>query len=111
MAESNLTPDPLPETFDSFEEMAEFWDRHDITDYEEYLTPVEMEIAVTAQHKYVITLSEMLDAKLRQIQKKEGVSLTTLINLWVQEKLQEYSGSWVDIIWLAPDEYDRDLRM
>jgi hypothetical protein len=38
MAEKNKTAkDSLPETFDTFEEMAEFWDTHDITDYEEYL--------------------------------------------------------------------------
>jgi hypothetical protein len=93
MAESNRTPDPLPETFDSFEEMAEFWDTHDITDYEEYLTPVEMEVVSSPKHEYVITLSDTLDTKLRQIQKKEGVSLTTLVNLWVQEKLQQSSES------------------
>ncbi|NJN94579.1 MAG: hypothetical protein HC875_11025 [Anaerolineales bacterium] len=32
----------LPDTFGTFEEMAEFWDTHDVTDYEEYLTPVEV---------------------------------------------------------------------
>ncbi len=37
--------DPLPETFDTFDEMADFWDTHDVTDYAEYLTPVEMSIA------------------------------------------------------------------
>lgn len=45
MAENKTTKDPLPETFDTFEEMAEFWDTHDVTDCEEYLTPVEAMIA------------------------------------------------------------------
>jgi hypothetical protein len=90
MATDKTNKDPLPETFDSFEEMAEFWDTHDITDYEEYLTPVEATISAHPKHEYVITLSDSLDALLHKVQKKEGVSLNTLVNLWVQEKLQNY---------------------
>jgi hypothetical protein len=90
MAENKTTKDPLPETFDTFKEMAEFWDTHDVTDYEEYLTQVEVNIAAHLKHEYVIVLSDTLDAQLRKIQQKEGVPLNTLINLWVQEKLQQY---------------------
>jgi hypothetical protein len=93
MAENNPTKDPLPETFDTFEEMAEFWDTHDVTDYEEHLTPVEVNVSTQPRHEYVITLSDTLDSALHKIQQKEGVSLNTLINLWVQEKLQQYFGS------------------
>ncbi|MBI1880545.1 MAG: hypothetical protein HYR94_20400 [Chloroflexi bacterium] len=42
MTENKTTRDALPETFDTFEEMAEFWDTHDVTDYEDYLAPVEV---------------------------------------------------------------------
>lgn len=91
MAENKATRDPLPETFDTFEEMAEFWDTHDITDYEGYLTPVEVNVAAHPRHEYVIALSDTLDATLRKVQQKEGVPLGTLINLWVQEKLQQYA--------------------
>jgi len=88
----NKTPKaPLPETFKTFEEMADFWDTHDVTDYEEYLTPVEVNVSTHPKHNYVITLSDTLDTALRQVQQKEGVSLNTLINLWVQEKLQQYT--------------------
>jgi hypothetical protein len=90
MAENKTTRDPLPETFFTFEQMAEFWDTHDITDYEEYLTPVETNVAAHPRHEYVIVLSDTLDAMLRKVQQKEGVPLNTLINLWVQEKLQQY---------------------
>ena len=91
MAENKPSRDPLPETFDTIEEIAEFWDAHDITDYEEYLTPVEANISAQPKHEYVITLSDTLDALLHKAQQKEGVSLNTLINLWVQEKLQQYA--------------------
>ena len=90
MAENRTTKDPLPETFDTFAEMAEFWDTHDVTDYKEYLTPVEVNVVAHPRHEYVIVLSDTLDAMLRKVQQKEGVPLNTLINLWVQEKLQQY---------------------
>lgn len=90
MAGSKTPKEPLPETFDTFEEMAEFWDTHDVTDYEEYLTPVEVTVAAQPRHTYMITLSDTLDSALRQVQQREGVPLNTLINLWVQEKLQQY---------------------
>lgn len=90
MAKNNTTKDPLPETFNTFEEMAEFWDTHDVTDYEEFLTPVEVNIAAQPRHEYVIVLSDTLDTALRKVQQKEGVPVGTLVNLWVQEKLQQY---------------------
>lgn len=85
--------DPLPASFDTFEEMAEFWDAHDITDYEEYLTTVEASVVEHPEHEYVIILSDTLNATLRQVQQREGVPINTLINLWVQERLQGYTVS------------------
>ncbi|MCB8945360.1 MAG: hypothetical protein H6658_16555 [Ardenticatenaceae bacterium] len=82
--------DPIPETFDTLDELAEFWDTHDLTDYEAYLTPVEMEMNDTLSHEYVIVLSDSLDNLLHKVQSREGVPLNTLINLWVQEKLLSY---------------------
>ncbi|MCU0916415.1 MAG: BrnA antitoxin family protein, partial [Planctomycetes bacterium] len=36
--------DPLPGEFRSPEEAAEFWDTHNVTDYEEFLEPVEIDV-------------------------------------------------------------------
>jgi hypothetical protein len=83
----------LPEEFETLEELAEFWDTHDVTDYADYLTPVECEVVAHPTHEYVITLSDTLDALMREVQNREGVSINTLINLWVQEKLQQYQAS------------------
>ena len=91
MAKNRTTRDPLPETFATLEEIAEFWDRHDITEYDEYLIPVEIQVAAHPRHEYVIALSDTLDVVLRKVQQREGVPLNTLINLWVQEKLQQYA--------------------
>lgn len=92
MDENKNVVDPLPETFDTFEEMADFWETHDVTDYAEFLTPVEMSIAEHPVTEYVITLSDTQDDLLQRATEREGISLTALINAWVQEKLQEYAA-------------------
>lgn len=88
----HLTPQ-LPETFDTIEQMANFWDTHDLTDYAEFLTPVEADVALHPTHDYVISLSDSLNTLLQQTVQQEGVSINTLVNLWVQEKLQTYTAS------------------
>lgn len=91
MAKNKTVRDPLPETFVTLQEIAEFWDTHDVSDYEEYLTPVEeVNVAAHPRHEYVVVLSDTLDTALRKIQQKEGISLNTLINLWIQEKLHQH---------------------
>lgn len=91
MPKSDSAETTLPDTFDTLEEMADFWDSHDVTDFEEFLIPVDASVDEKPRHEYVITLSDSLDTLLQQVQKSEGVSLNTLINHWVQEKLQEYA--------------------
>jgi len=93
MDENKNVVDPLPETFDTFEEMADFWETHDMTDYAEYLTPVEMTIAEHPRSEYLISLSDAEDDLLQKATQREGKPLTALLNGWVQEKLQEYAAS------------------
>ena len=50
MIEKNDQIDPIPDAFKSEDEAAEFWDSHSITDYEEFLEPVELEINLKRQH-------------------------------------------------------------
>ena len=91
MEEKNKTErDLLPDEFETFEEMAAFWDTHDVADYTDYLTAVPVEVTSQPTHEYSIVLSDTLNKIIREAQKQEGVSMGTLINLWVQEKLQQY---------------------
>lgn len=91
MVEKNKhTPDSLPEEFDTFEELSEFWDAHDLADYGDSLTPVSISVIAEPTHEYVISLSETLNELMREAEKQEGVSVGTLVNLWVQERLQQY---------------------
>ncbi len=82
--------DLLPDEFETFEELSTFWETHDVTDYAEHLTAVSIEVTPQPTHEYKIVLSDTLNTIIREAQKQEGVSIGTLINLWVQEKLQQY---------------------
>jgi predicted phosphatase len=82
--------DQLPDEFETFEELSTFWDSHDVTDYEDQLTAVSVEVTSQPTHEYKIVLSDTLNKIIREAQKQEGVSIGTLVNLWVQEKLQQY---------------------
>jgi hypothetical protein len=72
----------------SYEEIAEFWDTHDFSDYWDQSEPVEFEIDIQGEEIYYAVDRE-LSAKIQYIAKKHGISADTLINLWLQEELQE----------------------
>ena len=50
MANTNRQIDPLPDEFASEEEAGEFWDTHSLTDYEEFLEPVNLEVKIERRH-------------------------------------------------------------
>lgn len=73
MPRNKKSPVDLPETFATLEEMAEFWDTHDIADYEQYLTTVEVTIAAQPKHESAITQSDSFNTMLRRALPTEGV--------------------------------------
>ncbi len=92
MVENKLNQNTLPAMTATLEEMGEFWDTHDTTEYEGDWTPVEIQVVAHPRHEYVITLSDTLNTALHRVQQQEGVPLNTLVNLWIQEKLQALAG-------------------
>lgn len=82
--------DPIPAQFTSFEELANFWETHELTDYEDQLQEVKYRVVRKPTRRFVVTLSDELTRALRKATHREGVSMQTLINLWVQERLQQY---------------------
>lgn len=50
MPRTDSQVDPLPDEFKSEDEAAEFWDTHSITDYEEFLEPVGLEVDLKRRH-------------------------------------------------------------
>ena len=72
----------------SYKEIGEFWDNHDLGDYWNQTQPAEFEVDIQYEAIY-FPLDITLSKRVRSIAKQRGVSTETLINLWVQEKLQE----------------------
>lgn len=67
----------------TLKEIGAFWDTHDFTDYD----TAAPDVSVTFRHSIAIELSLFealeIEAQLR------GVSAETLVNLWLQQKLDE----------------------
>ncbi|MGH7901971.1 MAG: CopG family antitoxin [Thermodesulfobacteriota bacterium] len=72
----------------SYKEIGAFWDTHDLAKYWEQTQPIEFEIDIKSETTYY-PLDKALSAKIRSIARKKGVSPGTLLNLWVQEKIQK----------------------
>ena len=72
----------------SYEEIGEFWDSHDTDEFLDQSHPVEFEIDIKSGKTY-FAVDTTLDKKLSAVAKERGISAETLLNLWVQEKLQE----------------------
>jgi len=72
----------------SYKEIGEFWDTHDLADYCDKTEPVDFEVDIQSEVTYY-ALDNELSAKVRSLAKKRGVAASTLLNLWVQEKIFE----------------------
>lgn len=72
----------------TYQEMGEFWDTHDTTDYEDQTFEVEFEVDLKSEVTY-LPLEKTLSSRMRALAKQRGVSPETLLNLWIQEKLQK----------------------
>jgi predicted DNA binding CopG/RHH family protein len=78
----------LPKT-DSIEELARFWDEHDLTDFEDELEEVTEPVFRRSEHATIqIHLPWQELEQLRRLASKAGVDDTTLIQEWIHEKLQ-----------------------
>lgn len=67
----------------TLEDMGTFWDTHDFTDYDTDAPDVTFTIARAVQIE-----AELLVALEQQAQVR-GVSVETLVNLWLQQKLSD----------------------
>ena len=76
--------------FKSYKEEAGWWDTHDITEIEG-LEPVEEEVFIKPKKQVVsIRLEGRLVEQLKRIAQEKGIGHTTLVRMWVIEKLKEH---------------------
>lgn len=72
----------------SYKEIGEYWDRHDIAEHWEETKPAEFEVDIKSEVTYY-AVDNKLSAKVHEFARRRGISPDTLLNLWLQEKLQE----------------------
>ena len=81
MAESRLSSISKADTD---EKIGEFWDTHDITDYDNPDLPdVEFEVACN------VTVETSLLNEIEQRASQQGMERDALVNIWLRQKLAE----------------------
>ena len=89
MAKKNKR-DPLPESFRTIEEAAEFWDAHSLADYWEYTTPVKFDVKLPKEPRRYYPIEESLARRISKIAERKKISPEILVNLWIQERVLRY---------------------
>ena len=81
----------IPNT-DSVEELARFWDAHDLTDFEEDLVEMKEPVFVRSKGASLRIVLQPTEARyLRKIARSKGVKETTVVRQWIREGLQKSS--------------------
>jgi predicted DNA binding CopG/RHH family protein len=78
---------PIPE-FKSREDEAKFWDTHSAADYWDESEPVKVRFARNLSEGITIRLDPDTMREVREQAKQNGLGPTTLIRMWVLERLQ-----------------------
>ena len=81
----------LPKT-DSIQELATFWQRHDLTDFEDELEEVPGPVFQRA-HVVGVSLTRDEHKALREVAASRGIDEAALIREWVKERLFAAAGS------------------
>jgi len=87
MRRTSKQVDPLPDEFKSRQEAAEFWDTHSITDYEEFLEPVDLDVDIKRRH-FEIEVDEESFMALRETARKEQKPLKQLASEILKQRLR-----------------------
>jgi predicted DNA binding CopG/RHH family protein len=76
----------IPQT-DSIQELAQFWDTHDLSDFEEQLEEVTEPIFIREALVQIRLRSQEVEA-VKKVAKSRGINYTDLIREWVLEKVR-----------------------
>lgn len=81
-----MSIEKIPHT-DSIQELARFWDTHDLTDFEDELEEVSGPVFQRDSVATIHLQPSEIDA-VKEMAKSEGVGYVDLIRKWVLEKIQ-----------------------
>ncbi len=90
--EKKIRRQRLPDT-DSVEELARFWDNHDLTDFGDDLQEVREPVFVRAKGTSLSIELQPAEAQhLKKIARSKGVKENTVLRQWILERLHEFSS-------------------
>jgi hypothetical protein len=85
--EKNVRAKKLPNT-DSMQELAKFWDTHDLTDFARALEDVGEPVFARSKHAPLsVDLPPQALQRVRRLAKSQGVNETTMVREWILERL------------------------
>jgi hypothetical protein len=90
MQKNSTKKDPIPAHFKNIEEAGDFWDAHDVTDYDDLFKDADFTVDIQ-RRVFLTALEPKLAKKLAELAHKQGISTETLINVWLAEKAEEVS--------------------
>lgn len=70
------------------DKIAKFWETHNAADYEDELEEVELEVEAPIMEQVTFRLNHDDVEAIKDIAKDVGVGHTTLVRMWVKEKLK-----------------------
>jgi CopG antitoxin of type II toxin-antitoxin system len=76
--------------FNSTEELVDFFDTHDMGQYEEDMPEVHFDVNIKHNH-YLISVDKYLMNKLLEIASEQQVSVDMLVDSWLKEKVLKVS--------------------
>ncbi len=72
---------------DTVEKIGQFWDTHDFTDFDSDAPDVQFVVACA------VPIEVDLFASVEEQARKRGVSIETLVNMWLVEKMAEHRSA------------------
>ena len=91
MARNETTRDPVPQEFSTLEEAANFWDTHDLTDYEDIWTEVEIQVQLDPS-RLNIRLDPQVAQKIVVQAEQQHVSPDVFVNQVLKEYLEKQAA-------------------
>jgi hypothetical protein len=72
----------------TYAKMSDFWDEHDLSEYWDRTRPAGVDVDLESEES-LYAVEKGLSETIRREAKERGVSPHTLVNLWLQEKIQK----------------------
>jgi len=91
MPECEAERDPIPENFETLDDLWAFWDNHSLADYDDMLRRVDARVNIT-RCTHAVPVEPKLLRQVTELAHSRGVSCETLVNLWLRDGVDREAG-------------------